>query len=93
MKLIEPELAAMAIAGGIACATPANAADDVVIAHDASGSVWGQIDGTSKIEIVRDVLADLVQDRDAGSNPGLVSTRCGSSMSPVANFSPALSWR
>ncbi len=73
MKPIAPKLAAMAIAGGIACATSATAADDVVIVYDASGSMWGQIDGTSKIEIARDVLADLVKDWDAGTNLGLVA--------------------
>ena len=30
-----------------------SAAEDVVIVYDASGSMWGQIDGASKIEIAR----------------------------------------
>ncbi|PVA12000.1 hypothetical protein DC366_03525 [Pelagivirga sediminicola] len=60
-------------AGGIACATSAMAADDVVIVYDASGSMWGQIDGVSKMEIARDVLADLVDGWDAGTNLGLVA--------------------
>ncbi|TYB88404.1 VWA domain-containing protein [Oceaniovalibus sp. ACAM 378] len=73
MKKNARSLAAMMIAGGIACAAPASAADDVVIVYDASGSMWGQIDGVSKIEIARDVLAGLVDEWDAGTNLGLVA--------------------
>lgn len=73
MKRITRKLAAVTTAGGIACATSAIAADDVVIVYDASGSMWGQIDGTSKIEIARDVMADLVDDWDSGTNLGLVA--------------------
>ena len=73
MKRIVPTLAAMMIAGGIALAAPANAADDVVIVYDASGSMWGQIDGTSKMEIAQDVMADLVNEWDEATNLGLVA--------------------
>ncbi|WP_417249519.1 vWA domain-containing protein [Celeribacter sp.] len=73
MKLVASKLAAAATAGFIACATMAQAADDVVIVYDGSGSMWGQIDGTSKVEIARDVLADLVQSWDAETNLGLVA--------------------
>ncbi|WP_417254683.1 vWA domain-containing protein, partial [Celeribacter sp.] len=73
MKLVASKLAATVAAGVIACATMAQAADDVVIVYDGSGSMWGQIDGTSKVEIARDVLADLVQDWDAETNLGLVA--------------------
>jgi len=73
MKRNAPSLAALMIAGGIACAAPGSAADDVVIVYDASGSMWGQIDGVSKIEIARDVLADLVDEWDEGTNLGLVA--------------------
>src|SRR5690606_39991818 len=54
-------------------ATAANAADDVVVVYDASGSMWGQIDGVSKIEIARDVMADLVSGWSDASNIGLVA--------------------
>ncbi|WP_417244551.1 vWA domain-containing protein [Celeribacter sp.] len=73
MKLVASKLAATVAAGVIACATMAQAADDVVIVYDGSGSMWGQIDGTTKVEIARDVLADLVQDWDAETNLGLVA--------------------
>ncbi len=49
------------------------AAEDVVIVYDASGSMWGQIDGTAKVQIARDVLSDLVEDWDAGTQLGLVA--------------------
>jgi len=32
---------------------------------DGSGSMWGQIDGKTKIEIARDVIGDMVQYWDA----------------------------
>ncbi|PWJ83739.1 Ca-activated chloride channel family protein [Pseudaminobacter salicylatoxidans] len=51
----------------------ASAAEDVVIVYDASGSMWGQIDGTSKIEIAREVMADLVTGWSADINLGLVA--------------------
>src|SRR5690606_29218288 len=51
----------------------AAAAEDVVIVYDASGSMWGQIDGVSKIEIARDVMADLVDGWSDATNLGLVA--------------------
>ena len=51
----------------------ASAADDVAIVYDASGSMWGQIDGVSKLEIAREVLADLVTGWSADTNLGLVA--------------------
>src|SRR5690606_13167535 len=51
----------------------ATSAEDVVVVYDASGSMWGQIDGVSKIEIAREVLADLVTGWSADTNLGLVA--------------------
>ncbi len=51
----------------------ASAAEDVVIVYDASGSMWGQIDGVSKIEIAREVMADLVNGWSEDTNLGLVA--------------------
>ena len=48
MKLTALRLAGIAIASSMACTAAAQAADDVVIVYDASGSMWGQIDGTSQ---------------------------------------------
>ena len=73
MRLIKSKLAITAISGGIFWAAAAQAAEDVVIVYDASGSMWGQIDGTSKVEIARDVLGDLVQGWSAQTNLGLVA--------------------
>ena len=39
---------------------PAVAAENVAIVLDASGSMWGQIDGRSKIEIAREAVAGIV---------------------------------
>jgi len=43
-------------------ATPALANDNVMVVFDGSNSMWGQIDGTAKIEIARDVMGNLLGD-------------------------------
>ncbi|MCK9517009.1 MAG: VWA domain-containing protein [Ottowia sp.] len=51
----------------------AQAAEDVLIVYDASGSMWGQIDGVNKIITAREVLAELVQGWPQDTNLGLVA--------------------
>ena len=51
----------------------ASAADDVMIVYDGSNSMWGQIEGISKIEIARDVMADLVETWPQSTNLGLLA--------------------
>src|SRR5690606_20229206 len=71
MKTLHAALfAALALLAPVATAA---AADDVVIVYDASGSMWGQIDGVSKLEIAREVMGDLVQNWSADTNLGLVA--------------------
>lgn len=45
----------------------------VILVLDASGSMWGQIEGRPKIEIARQVIRDLLQDWDAGVHLGLTA--------------------
>lgn len=45
----------------------------VMVVLDASGSMWGQIEGRTKIEIAREVIGDLVADLDPGIHLGLVA--------------------
>ncbi|WP_458791235.1 vWA domain-containing protein [Yoonia sp. MH D7] len=73
MKNIVSRIAALAMTACISGASPAMAQDDVVIVYDGSGSMWGQIDGTSKVEIAREVLGDLVTNWDDKTNLGLVA--------------------
>ena len=60
---------------GIAQETPesSGAAGKAIIILDASGSMWGQIEGRAKIEIARDVIADLLGSLDPGLQLGLVA--------------------
>jgi Ca-activated chloride channel family protein len=51
----------------------ASAADDVMIVYDGSNSMWGQIEGVSKIEIARDVMAGLVETWPQSTNLGLLA--------------------
>ncbi len=59
-------------------ALPVQAADDApkaraMLVLDASGSMWGQVEGKNKIVIAREVLADLMQDWDEGVYLGLAA--------------------
>jgi Ca-activated chloride channel family protein len=51
-------------------AAPVRADENVMVVFDGSNSMWGQIDGTAKIEIARDVMDNLlgewVDDRTVG---------------------------
>ncbi len=38
----------------------AHAEDKAIIVFDASGSMWGQLEGKTKIEIAKETLADVV---------------------------------
>ena len=46
---------------------------DTIVVLDVSNSMWGQIDGVSKIEIAREVIADLLGDIDPSARFGLVA--------------------
>lgn len=54
-------------------AAPALAAENVVLVLDASGSMWGQIEGRSKIEIAREAVGELVAQWPADATLGLVA--------------------
>ena len=63
--------------GGLAAS--ANASDaardvkDIILVLDASGSMWGQIDGVNKIVIARDVVEGLVRNLPPGQRFGFVA--------------------
>ena len=54
-------------------ATTTLQAGDVMVVYDASGSMWGQIDGVPKIEIAREAMSDLLATWPASTNLGLVA--------------------
>lgn len=49
------------------------AAEDVMVVYDGSGSMWGEIDGVSKVEIAREVIGDLIATWPEGANVGLMA--------------------
>jgi len=49
------------------------AQEDVMIVLDASGSMWGRIDGKPKIEIAREVLGKVLTDLDGKANIGILT--------------------
>ena len=46
---------------------------NLVFILDASGSMWGQVEGKAKIDIAKEVLAGLIMDLPEGLNVGLVA--------------------
>ena len=46
---------------------------NVIFIFDASGSMWGQVEGKAKIQIAKEVLTSLIQDLPEGINVGLVA--------------------
>ena len=61
------------IAAACLAAGSATAAEDVMVVFDGSNSMWGQIDGVSKIEIARDTMENLMGDWVEGTNLGLIA--------------------
>ncbi|MEO1701877.1 MAG: hypothetical protein AAFR71_07465 [Pseudomonadota bacterium] len=49
------------------------AADKAIIAMDASGSMWGQFDGKTKIEIAREILGKVLSGVPLGLALGLIA--------------------
>lgn len=60
-------------AGAATISQPASAQANskVMLVLDASGSMWGQIDGRAKIEVARNVIQDLLKDWDSSIELGL----------------------
>lgn len=54
-------------------AMPQDQLRSVVFIFDASGSMWGQVEGTAKIQIAKKVIAGLIRDLPEGINVGLVA--------------------
>lgn len=57
----------------LATAAPAWAAEPTIVVLDGSGSMWGRIDGTPKLEIARATLAEVLADMPAGTEIGLMA--------------------
>ncbi|MFC3072102.1 vWA domain-containing protein [Shinella pollutisoli] len=60
------------VAAALLAAAPAAAADRTMIVLDASGSMWGRIDGRAKIEIARETLHGVLRSVPAGNELGLM---------------------
>lgn len=63
---------ALVAAALLAAAPAAAAADRTMIVLDASGSMWGRIDGRAKIEIARETLHGVLRSVPAGNELGLM---------------------
>jgi len=65
-------IAAVMMLAGVAGATKTQEGNLMFIL-DASGSMWGQVEGKAKITIAKEVLASLIEDLPEGLNVGLVA--------------------
>lgn len=72
-KTMRPPLLAGLFAGFTLFAAPAFSEEQAIIVLDASGSMWGQIEGTPKIAIARDVLADVLDGTPKDLSIGLMA--------------------
>lgn len=66
-----PRLSAALLAASLA--PPVLAQTTTMIVMDGSGSMWGQIDGRTKLEIAREVVADVLADMPADRVLGLMA--------------------
>ncbi|MCR6499112.1 VWA domain-containing protein [Shinella sp. CPCC 101442] len=64
--------AAFLLLAGLLAATQTIAADKTMIVLDASGSMWGQIDGRAKIDIARETLGTVLKSVPVGTELGLM---------------------
>lgn len=62
-----------AVVTALLFAAPALAADRAIVVLDASGSMWGQIDGKPKLEIARQSLRTVLQSLPADRELGLMA--------------------
>lgn len=72
MRRIFPVLCMICLAVQVH-AQETNKHSPIIFIYDASGSMWGQIDGISKMEIATDVLSSTVQNLPDNQNVGLVA--------------------
>ena len=66
-------LLVLSLLGGGASAQEEGPAAPLLLILDASGSMWGQIEGENKIVIARRVLGGLVDGLDEGSEVGVIA--------------------
>ena len=72
MKPLRSALVSLSLVA-FASAAHAQSRDDVMVVFDGSNSMWGQIDGTAKIEIARNVMGNLLGDWTADRRVGLMA--------------------
>lgn len=75
MKPVTKYLAATALVGALAApnSTLAQANENVMVVFDGSNSMWGQIDGTAKIDIARGVMKNLLGEWTENRQVGLMA--------------------
>ncbi|GAB2205956.1 hypothetical protein ROS1_27720 [Roseibium sp. ROS1] len=57
----------------LACGTASAVASDLMVVFDGSGSMWGQIQGKTKIEIARETLSGVLGEVPLDANIGMIA--------------------
>lgn len=70
-RILTHALAALALP--VLMAAPAQSEDRAIVVLDASGSMWGQIEGKSKIEIARETLTGVLEEVPNDLELGLIA--------------------
>lgn len=73
MRRLFSALAAACLLSSPALTGPAHAEGKSIIVLDASGSMWGQIEGRAKLEIAREALAEVLSSMPAETEMGLMA--------------------
>ena len=71
MRILNTFIAALLVQAGLAA--PVLAEGKSIIVLDASGSMWGQIDGRPKLEIAREALGSVLSGLDPAAEIGLMA--------------------
>lgn len=61
------------VQSAVAQSSSQRSADSTILVFDVSNSMWGQIDGVSKVEIAREVIGELLGDWSSDVDLGLVA--------------------
>lgn len=71
MRFLMPTIATFLVSGALSA--PAFSEGKSIIVLDASGSMWGQIDGRAKLEIAREALGTVLSGLDPTTEIGLMA--------------------
>lgn len=70
---MSPRLSSLFLAAGLGLTTPVLAAERAILVLDASGSMWAEVGGRTKVEVARDAVDALLQNWNPDQALGLIA--------------------